>query len=279
MNSLILDDTLRTAEHGRYSVNGKDVKMKLTAEEQEQAIVYLPEQVYELFGEYERKKGVPVRCYIHVENMDTFEAARRLKTCDNEKVAVLNFANPVSPGGGVRRGARAQEEQLCLRSTLLRSLESQIAEPYYVYNQAASPTAGSDAVLLSETVEVFKDMQMNYLNESFVISVISCAAPMVSPFSHRLEDVSQEEMEDLLYRRILCILITLIVRGHRRVVLGAWGCGVFCNDPEVVAKQFQRAFQTLEAEYYFDEIMFAILSPGGENENLRAFRKVFGAGE
>ena len=178
----------------------------------------------------------------------------------------------------MRRGARAQEEQLCLRSTLLRSLESQTAEPYYVYNQAVSPTAGSDAVLLSETVEVVKDMQMNYLNESFVVSVISCAAPMVSPFSHRLEDVSQEEMEDLLYRRILCILITLIVRGYWRVVLGAWGCGVFCNDPEVVAKQFQRAFDALGAESYFDEIMFAILSPGGESENLRAFRKVFGVG-
>ena len=236
MSSIILDDTLQAAERGRYSADGREVKLKLDSETQKKAAVFRPETVYEFLAEYELERREHSACHIHVENMDAFEAARLLKTCDEDKVAVLNFANGTSPGGGVRRGARAQEEQLCLRSTLLRSLGSQAAEPYYAYNQATSHMEGTDAILLSEAVEVFKDLQMNYLNEPFVVSVVSSAAPMVSPFSHRLEDVSQEEMEALLYRRILCILTTLIVHGYRKAVLGAWGCGVFCNDPAVVAK-------------------------------------------
>ena len=249
--------------------------MKLDIKAQEQAEVFLPMQVYEFLETYELKRGALAECHIRVENMDAFEAARMLKMCDEDRVAVLNFANSVSPGGGVRRGAKAQEEQLCLRSTLLRSLESPAAEAYYKYNRSCSPTEGTDAVILSKCVEVTRDSQLNYLPESYVVSVISCAAPMVSPFSHRLEDVTQEEMENLLYRRILCILTTLIVHGYRKVVLGAWGCGVFNNDPSVVAEQFRRAFQALEADYYFDEIVFAILSPDDNSENLCAFRNVF----
>ena len=49
-------------------------------------------------------------------------------------VLVLNLANPVNPGGGVRRGATAQEEDLCRISSLLVSLESMKAKTYYDYN-------------------------------------------------------------------------------------------------------------------------------------------------
>lgn len=75
-------------------------------------------------------------CNISVTNRDSYEAAIKMqeKISDkNEKVLVLNFANAVHIGGGVRRGAVAQEEDLCRKSTLLCSLESDGASRYYAY--------------------------------------------------------------------------------------------------------------------------------------------------
>ena len=45
----------------------------------------------------------------------------------SKPILVLNLANPVNPGGGVRRGSKAQEEDLCRKSSLLLSLESSAA--------------------------------------------------------------------------------------------------------------------------------------------------------
>ena len=60
-------------------------------------------------------------------NMDSFSlAVERCRECSyllkgkgENRILVLNLANPVNPGGGVRRGAKAQEEDLCRRSSLL----------------------------------------------------------------------------------------------------------------------------------------------------------------
>jgi hypothetical protein len=45
--------------------------------------------------------------------------------------------------------------------------------------------------------------------------------------------------------------------GHRKLVLGAWGCGVFRNDPAVVAATF--AAQLARAQGHFDHVVFAVL--------------------
>ena len=68
--------------------------------------------------------------------MDSYTLARR-RLCntyllgkDDQRILVLNLANPVHPGGGVRTGAKAQEEDLCRKSSLLLSLESRAASRY-----------------------------------------------------------------------------------------------------------------------------------------------------
>lgn len=83
------------------------------------------------------------RVRVSCENMDSYTLARKqMETADillskgHQPVLVLNLANPVNPGGGVRRGARAQEEDLCRKSSLLLSLESDTAQAYYNYNQS-----------------------------------------------------------------------------------------------------------------------------------------------
>lgn len=222
------------------------------------------------------KKKNGKKCLIHIERQDSFEAAEEIykRSVSNERIVVLNFANPKTPGGGVRRGAKAQEETLCLRSSLLKSLESTAAAKYYVYNRSLHSFGGSDAMILSDHVEVIRDQKYNYLENSFLVSVLSCAAPMVSPFSHRLEDTTEEEMETLLYRRILSMLVVMISNGFKRVILGAWGCGAFCNDPMVIAKLFQKAFEEIDINLYFEEICFAILAEKSKC-SLEAFCQYF----
>jgi uncharacterized protein (TIGR02452 family) len=53
------------------------------------------------------------------------------------------------------------------------------------------------------------------------------------------------------------VLAVAAAHGHRRLVLGAWGCGVFRNDPAVVAAAF--AAQLTRCQGYFDQVVFAVL--------------------
>ena len=140
----ILKSTLQACSKGYYEFSNKKIPLRLSKEEMQQALVYLPDQVIEIT----EKKDFPHvhvlgRCGYSCMNADSFTmAAERqqwhtiIKGKGKDEILVLNFANPVNPGGGVRRGARAQEEDLCRRSTLLTSLES---IPIWDQMQSSSP--------------------------------------------------------------------------------------------------------------------------------------------
>lgn len=61
---------------------------------------------------------------------------------------------------------------------------------------------------------------------------------------------------------------------HRTLVLGAWGCGAFRNDPMEAAGAFAAALSALSGA--FERVVFAVYERGGEGPNLRAFRERFG---
>ncbi len=104
---------------------------------------------------------------------------------------LLNLANPWNPGGGVRHGARVQEEDLCRKSSLLLSLESRAAERYYQYNRSLNTYMGSDALMITPHVEIIKDENGELLDDTVVVSVLTCAAPMVT---RGKEGMSEEAM-------------------------------------------------------------------------------------
>ena len=132
-NLAMLLDTLSILEKGFYQLNGETIPLKLSRTQMEEALVYLPQDI---------KRVCEAKDFEHVhvlgrsgygcENADSFSLARKrteqfsydLKRKGAKPILVLNLANPVNPGGGVRRGAKAQEEDLCRKSSLLVSLES-----------------------------------------------------------------------------------------------------------------------------------------------------------
>ena len=94
----------------------------------------------------------------------------------------------------MRKGAKAQEEDLCRKSSLILSLESDTARKYYNYNSNLHTRMGSDAVMITPKVEIIKDDRGNLLDDSVIVSVMTCAAP---DLRFGREGMSQQKYEDL----------------------------------------------------------------------------------
>ena len=95
---------------------------------------------------------------VRVTKHKTFEAAMALhKEFPDKKIAVLNFASAMRPGGGVKKGARAQEESLCRCSTLFPTIDRRwLWNEYYDVNRAAKDVRHSDACIYSPGVIICK---------------------------------------------------------------------------------------------------------------------------
>ena len=282
-NILVLQDTLTILNQGWYEKNGRKIALKLQRAEMEEAIVFLPDDVKAVA----KKKDFPHihrvgRCGHSCENMDSFSLARkriemRRASDEKEQTLVLNLANPVNPGGGVRRGARAQEEDLCRKSSLLLSLEGPKAVPYYAYNRSLHTYMGSDAVMIHPQVEIIKDENGELLDESVIVSVMTCAAPMVR---YGMEGLSQEQYENRLLQRITGMLKVAAHEGYQRLILGAFGCGAFGNDARVVSDLFYRALKEFDYDGMREEdlfycIDFAVLDFSEDQYNFKEFSRNF----
>ncbi|MCD8181051.1 MAG: TIGR02452 family protein [Firmicutes bacterium] len=277
----ILDDTLNILKAGGYQRDGQEVRLRLSPEKMRQIQVFLPSDIDSLrdSAKASENQAHGSSCIFGCENIDTLALAekryRDLKAqgISEPKILVLNMASSTRPGGRVRDGAAAQEEELCRRTSLLLSLESEEAKSYYEYNTALKTHMASDAVMMSANVEVIKDSASELLNEPFEIAVMSCAAPMVRL---GLEGMSGDEYRDMLYKRICGMLLVAAAQGYRHLILGAFGCGVFGNDAAVVSDLFYRAFRELsDRGHMFDSVDFAVLCRADNDRNYREFCRSF----
>ena len=194
------------------------------------------------------------------------------------RVAVLNFANAYSPGGGVTNGAMAQEECLCRSSNLYSALTlPYLLKNYYKWNSRNTGDMGTDAVIYSPGVTVFRsdDAIPQDLPQSawFQVDVLTCAAPYLDPDKKRLG--TMEKLEEVFLRRNRNILEVAAANDADVLVLGAFGCGAFNNPPELVAETFRKLLVEKGYGRFFKKVVFAIKKNNQRNTNLEAFRKVF----
>ncbi len=285
----MLNDTLKICKKGYYKLNGKKLKLKLSLAEMKKVRVFLPDEISAL-ADFKDFQHVHVmgRCGYGCENMDSFSLARkRYKDCsymftgkDAKEILVLNLANPVNPGGGVRRGAKAQEEDLCRKSSLLLSLESTDASKYYNYNRSLHTYMGSNAIIVTPKVEIFKDENGDLLEDSVIVAVMTCAAPCLT---NGMEGLSHQQYEEMVYNRIYGMLRCAAYMGYKNLVLGAFGCGAFGNDAKLVSDLFYKAlkefnFDGMRESDMFRRIDFAVLSRDPEQYNFKEFYRNFGNG-
>ena len=222
---------------------------------------------------------------IIISKKRTFEAAQDYAKL-GEKVAVLNFASSTNPGGGVVNGAGAQEECLCRISTLYFTLDTdENWKRFYAPHRKARTPLHNDDILYTKNITVFKNdttsPKLLPENEWYNVDVITCAAPNLreNP-SNRYNSgdgnqrliLNNEELYSLHEKRDSRIFDAAASQNVDVLVLGAFGCGAFMNDPKVVAKvmlnlakKYAHSFKTIE---------FAVYCPPYDDSNYRAFMEL-----
>lgn len=214
---------------------------------------------------------------ISVVEDTTFHCARSFVNGE-DKIAVLNFANAYNPGGGVVNGAMAQEECLCRSSNLYPALTMPyLLKNYYKWNSKNTGALGSDSVIYSPGVTVFKtdDRFPQDMKDRFRVDVLTCAAPYVD--INKKRPISMEKLKEVHFHRIKNILEVATAHNVDVLVLGAFGCGAFHNPPRLVAEAFHYLLIQKGYGRFFKKVVFAIKANDQQNSNLRAFQEIFSA--
>jgi uncharacterized protein (TIGR02452 family) len=168
----------------------------------------------------------------------TLAALQRLVVGEGKQhIAALNFASARNPGGGWRNGALAQEETLARASCLVRSLTSTVAADYYRANRAQAHLFYTEHAIWTPEVPFFADADGELLGRPYRAGVVTMPAPNIGAMM-RLSEHDVLALPQLWRDRIERVLALAIAHGVRHLVLGAWGCGAFGNDPASVAQRF-----------------------------------------
>ncbi|TVT33203.1 TIGR02452 family protein [Amycolatopsis rhizosphaerae] len=203
---------------------------------------------------------------VEVTNESSLTAARRL----GEGTACLVFASARNPGGGFLNGAQAQEETIARASALYACLRA--APDFYAHHRSWPELTYSDRIIYSPGVPVFRDEEDGLLPEPYPVSFLTAAAPNRAAVA-RNQPERAAGIPAILLRRACRVLAVAATHGHRRLVLGAWGCGVFGNDPELVATTFATA---LADSPWFSHVTFAVLDRRPGHRTYTAFADALG---
>jgi uncharacterized protein (TIGR02452 family) len=207
----------------------------------------------------------PAPTAVRVTNSSSLAAAREL----GGDVACLVFASARNPGGGFRNGAQAQEESLARSSALYACLTA--VPEFYTHHRSRPELTYSDRVIYSPAVPVFRDDRAALLPAPYPVTFLTAAAPNLAAIV-RGQPALAGEVPAILRRRAARVLAVAAAHGHRRLVLGAWGCGVFGNDPAVVADAFRAA---LAGRPELAEVVFAVLDTHRGAPTHAAFAAAF----
>ena len=223
---------------------------------------------------------------IAVTKHRSFQAAMQLsKEYPGSKIAVMNFANAFHAGGGVTKGSSAQEESLCRCSTLYPLLYRRtLRDTFYKHHHDLNTPKASDSLIYTEGVIICKTDEgypLRMKKEDWVtVDVITIAAPDLRAKSNQYAAVvgngacmNQAELFGYHVKRAIHMLTVAASKGADILVLGAFGCGAFENDPCVVARAYKTALE--EFPDVFRKIEFAVYCSPQNQENYEAFQKVF----
>ena len=206
---------------------------------------------------------------ISLTDSTTLGAAEALLRETGRAPCILVFASAKHPGGGFLNGMMAQEEDIAYRSTLYKALIS--APKYYEESRAnLNNSLYFNKAVYTKGLLVIRNAKYETA-APWACNAVTVPAP--NRGAALAKNIQENAINTAMKERIDLILRTMILAGEKNAVLGAFGCGVFKNKAERVAKIFHDAIFKNGLGAHFANIVFAI--PGETGENHRAFREVF----
>jgi uncharacterized protein (TIGR02452 family) len=271
-------DTVGIVERGSYrSASGRVVEIAQPIRDCLEATRYYPpEELERLRENVLGHPGNDHSTVFEVVNETTLSGIARVLSLGQGPVAALNFASAKNPGGGFLNGSQAQEESLA-RSSALHASQLRAWE-FYERHRASSSLLYSDAMILSPGCPIFRDDDGKLLDEPRMAAFITSAAPNAGAAANN-RPAELPSIPGVFRRRSEYVLALAASQGYRQLVLGAWGCGVFRNDPGIVAESFAAHLRHGSWSGRFDRVVFSILDSSRSQSGLTAFRRALILGE
>ena len=248
-------ETVAWVEAGFYDVDSERIAIP---DQKSRALSIPPDEVLLAVDPHPERLTL-----VEVANEPSLATAFRLHE-QGRSPLVLNLANGVSPGGGFLHGSRAQEEYLCRISGLYENIRD---NPMYAYHFGLGHYESSDWMIVSPNVLVIRNDAGVPLRTPWTCSFISSAAPVA-------QRVGVDQSADIMVGRIDRLLHVAAVQGFTSLVLGAWGCGAFGNDPGRTAQAFVDSL-TGRFDGVFESVAFAITDWSPERRFLQPFVEAF----
>ena len=212
-------------------------------------------------------------CPVAMTGETTIAALRRLVVAEaRPRVAALNFASARNPGGGWENGAVAQEESIARVSGLVATLER--CPDYYRVNRAQPSLLYTDHAIWSPAVPVFADDAGAWEAVPFASDIITMPAPNAGAMT------GEDDLRGVLptmRARIAKVLALAAAMDCAHLVLGAWGCGAFGNQPDLVAGLFAETLDPARTSWRrrFASITFAVYDTTRRRAAFTAFSDRF----
>lgn len=254
----LAEETLSVVEKGSYEVWKNKVKLNNV----EKGRLYLSDEL-ELLDITTCKAYTETT--IQVVNEGTIDAIYRLQ---GNRVGVLNFASARHPGGGFLKGALAQEECLAYSSNLYDTLKD---NEFYSLHSNMESKMYSDNMIVGN-VEFFRNAVYNFVLTPRTVKVVTSAAVNMGQVKLKGEDV--EVAKEVMKNRMRKVLKLFAKEGCETIVLGAFGCGVFANNPVDVATNWVDLLQNEGYHKYFKSIVFSIYDKPNVEGNFAVFKKI-----
>lgn len=273
----IAKETLEILQKGSYrNKKGQEVDFLMEqAAAQSGSLLYQPEDFPSLLlNSRAQLASIPdVPAKVKVKNQSSLGAARELSQNNTRKVLCLNFASAKNPGGGFLNGSQAQEESLARSSGIYPCL---LQKPeMYEANKRYKSALYLDYMIYSPQVPVFRDDEDSLLADIDLISFITAPAVNAGVVRQREKD-KRAQINPKMAERIEYVLAIALSQGYQYLILGAWGCGVFQNEPADIAQSFYQAlFEKHTYAKYFKEIIFAILDHSKDKKFIGPFENLF----